>query len=115
MLGLAVDSSFGLTEKRKLQMACDAAAKAGATNGGGVTATSENYKTSILTEVENKFLRICSSLKSNSIDIYVIVQANTSYHTPCCNSTSNAYTVSNSTSSIGAALTAIQTKIAAKV
>ncbi|MDP1615593.1 MAG: pilus assembly protein TadG-related protein, partial [Methylococcales bacterium] len=39
MLGLAVDSSFGLAQKRKLQMACDATAKAGATNGNGVTAT----------------------------------------------------------------------------
>jgi Flp pilus assembly protein TadG len=39
MLGLATDSSFGLTQKRKLQMACDAAAKAGVTNGNGVTAT----------------------------------------------------------------------------
>jgi len=77
--------------------------------------TSANYKTSILTEVGNKFLRICSSLRSNSIDIYVISQANTSYYTPCCNVSSNAYTVSNSQSSIGTALTAIQTKIAAKV
>jgi len=39
ILGLAVDSSYGLTEKRKLQMACDAAAKAGVANGGGVSAT----------------------------------------------------------------------------
>lgn len=35
ILGLAVDSSFGLTQKRRLQMAVDAAAKAGAVNGGG--------------------------------------------------------------------------------
>ena len=35
MLGLAVDSSFGLTQKRRLQMAVDAAAKADAVNGGG--------------------------------------------------------------------------------
>lgn len=35
VLGLAVDSSFGLTQKRKLQAAVDAAAKAGAANGNG--------------------------------------------------------------------------------
>ena len=38
-LGIAVDSSYGLAEKRKLQMAVDAAAKAGAANGKGVSAT----------------------------------------------------------------------------
>jgi len=39
VLGLAIDSAVGLNEKRKLQMACDSAAKAGATNGNGVSTT----------------------------------------------------------------------------
>lgn len=39
MLGLAVDSSYGLAKKRQLQMAVDAAAKGGAANGNGVAAT----------------------------------------------------------------------------
>jgi len=39
MVGLAVDSSFGLAEKRRLQMAADSAAKAGAVNGGGILST----------------------------------------------------------------------------
>jgi Flp pilus assembly protein TadG len=46
ILGLAIDSSVGLANKRKLQMAVDAAAKAGATNGNGqiATITSESQK-----------------------------------------------------------------------
>lgn len=37
--GLAIDSSVGMEQKRKLQMAVDAAAKAGIANGNGVAAT----------------------------------------------------------------------------
>lgn len=46
MMGLAVDSSYGLAQKRKLQMACDAAAKAGMANGQGqlTTITTEAQK-----------------------------------------------------------------------
>lgn len=46
MMGLAVDSSYGLAQKRKLQMACDAAAKAGMANGQGqlTTITTEAKK-----------------------------------------------------------------------
>lgn len=39
MIGLAVDSSHGMAEKRKLQSAADAAAKAGAVNGDGALET----------------------------------------------------------------------------
>ena len=46
MLGLAVDTSMGLEQKRRLQAAVDAAAKAGAANGNGqtITITSEAQK-----------------------------------------------------------------------
>lgn len=39
IVGLAVDTSYGLLQKRKLQMAVDAAAKGGAANGNGQSAT----------------------------------------------------------------------------
>lgn len=39
MVGLATDSSLGLAKKRQLQMACDAAAKAGAVKGNGQAST----------------------------------------------------------------------------
>ena len=52
MMGLTVDSSHGLAEKRRLQMACDAAAKAGAKNGNGVTSitTSEANKVFVIND-----------------------------------------------------------------
>ncbi|MGV8949262.1 MAG: TadE/TadG family type IV pilus assembly protein [Candidatus Paracaedibacter sp.] len=39
VMGLAIDSSVGLEQKRKLQAAVDIAAKAGIANGNGVAAT----------------------------------------------------------------------------
>jgi Flp pilus assembly protein TadG len=49
MVGLAVDSANGLKNQKKLLMACDAAAKAGAANGGGVLATITSQAQSVFT------------------------------------------------------------------
>lgn len=79
------------------------------------TVTSSSFLTSILNAVSAKFFRICTNIKAQNIDVYLLSSANTGTLAPCCNTSANAYTIGNSSSSISAALNAIQTKIAAKI
>jgi hypothetical protein len=79
------------------------------------TVTTAVFQTRILNEVSAKFFRICNNIKAKNIDIYLLANANTATLAPCCNASANAYTIGNSNTSIAAALSAVQTKIMAKI
>lgn len=79
------------------------------------TVNTATFQTRILNEVSAKFFRICSNIKAKNIDIYLLSNANTATLAPCCNVSTNAYTIGNSNTSIAAALSAVQTKITAKI
>jgi Flp pilus assembly protein TadG len=76
-VGLAIDTSYGLVQKRKLQAAVDASAKAGAMNGGSQLAT-------ITSEAQKIF-------NANTINMTNITGPNVTY-----NSSSGVITVSAS-------------------
>lgn len=78
------------------------------------TVDTSTFKTNILSEVSAKFFRICNNIKANNIDIYLLANSNTGTLSPCCNASTNAYTIGNSSTSISTALSDIKTKIAAK-
>ena len=84
------------------------------TNYRGTTSSS-SYKQSILTEVNAKFFRICNNIKVQGVNIYLLAGSNTSTLSPCCNSSANAYSITNTSSSISTALTAVQKSIVASI
>lgn len=79
------------------------------------TVSSSSYSKSILNEVSAKFFRICSNIKAKNIDIYLLSNSNTSTLAPCCNTSTNAFTISNNNSDIAAKLTSIKNSIVAKI
>lgn len=79
------------------------------------TVNTTSFKTSFLNEVGAKFFRICNNIKAKNIDIYVISNANKTTLAPCCNTSANAYSISNSGTSISTALNAVKAKITAKI
>jgi len=79
------------------------------------TVNSSTYSTDVLNAVNAKFFRICKNIKAKNVNIYLMAANNTGTLSPCCNSSSNAYTIGNSGTSISAALSAISTKIVAIV
>ena len=85
-----------------------------ATNYKG-TVTGTSFKESILKEVSAKFFRICKNIKAQNIDIYLLANGNTGTLSPCCNVSTNAFTIGNSATSISTALNSVQSKIVAKI
>lgn len=83
-------------------------------NAYNASVSSSSYRTSILNEVRAKFFRICNNIKAKDIDIYLLANRNTSTLSPCCNSSSQAYIIGNSATSITTALNAVQTQIASR-
>ena len=79
------------------------------------TVNSTTFPANILTEVSNKFFRICNNIKAQNVDIYLLSNTSTSSLSACCNSSANAYTIANTSSSIATALSAVSAQIAAKV
>ncbi len=79
------------------------------------TVSASSFSASILNAVSAKFFRICTNIKAQNIDVYLLSSANTGTLAPCCNTSANAYTIGNSGTSISTALNAIRTKIAAKI
>lgn len=79
------------------------------------TVSSTSYATSILNEVSAKFFRICSNIKAKDVDIYLLSNSNTSTLAPCCNTSANAYTITNANSNIRAKLTSVKNSIVAKI
>jgi Flp pilus assembly protein TadG len=87
------------------------------TNSTNYTATvnSTTYKSSTLNAVNSKFFRICNNIKSKGVDIYLLAGNNKATLSPCCNSSSNAYSITNSSSSLSTAFNAIKSSIVAKI
>jgi hypothetical protein len=79
------------------------------------TVNTASFQTSILNEVGAKFFRICNNIKAQNIDIYLLANANAGTLAPCCSTSANAYTIGNSSASIATALSAVQSKIMAKI
>ncbi|MBM3469041.1 MAG: hypothetical protein FJX71_06395 [Alphaproteobacteria bacterium] len=79
------------------------------------TVSSTSYKDAILNESLAKFLRICTNMKAKNIDIFLLSPSNISTLAPCCNSSSNAYTITNANSVILAAMQAAKAKILTKI
>jgi Flp pilus assembly protein TadG len=80
ILGLAVDSSHGLVEKQRLQMACDAAAKAGSANGKGVAATITSQAQSVftantahMTNITGPTITVNTSAKTVTVSASIVV------------------------------------------
>ena len=84
-----------------------------ASNNWQGTLSISTYTPAILTAVQNKFNAICTSIKADGINIYVIAANGSSYYSSCVNSSGNIYTITNTTSSINTALQAVAAKIAA--
>jgi len=84
------------------------------TNYNG-TVNTATYQTDILNEVGAKFFRICNNIKAKGVDVYLLSNSNTGTMTPCCNSSANAFTIGNSSTSISTALSSVQTMITAKI
>lgn len=79
------------------------------------TSSVTSYPTSILNEISAKFFRICTNIKAKNVDIYLLSNSNTSTLAPCCNTGSNAYTITNANSDILGKLMNVQGKIVAKI
>lgn len=79
------------------------------------TVNMTSFRQSILNEVGAKFFRICTNIKAQNVDVYLLSNSNTSTLAPCCNTASNAYTIANTSASLSTALNAVKGKIVAKV
>ncbi|MGV8947825.1 MAG: pilus assembly protein TadG-related protein [Candidatus Paracaedibacter sp.] len=79
------------------------------------TVSSSAYSTPILNEISAKFFRICSNIKAKNVDIYLLSNSNTSTLASCCNTSANAYTITNSNSNITTKLTSVKNSILAKI
>gem|GEM_PF-2936148 len=79
------------------------------------TVSASSLATSVLNEVSAKFFRICTNIKAKGIDIYLLSNSNLSTLSPCCNTSVNAYPITNSNSDILAKLTSVRSSIVAKI
>lgn len=79
------------------------------------TVNMSSFQRSILNEVGSKFFRICKNIKAQNVDVYLLSNSNTTTLAPCCNTSSNAYTITNTSNSLSTALNAVKGKIVAKV
>ena len=79
------------------------------------TVNMASFQQSILNEVGAKFFRICTNIKAQNVDVYLLSNSNTTTLAPCCNTSANAYTITNTSASLSTALNAVKAKIAAKV
>jgi hypothetical protein len=82
-------------------------------NAYNSTVASTTYSNDILTAINSKFFRICNNIKAKNINVYLLSNSNTATLAPCCNTSANAYTIGNSSTSISTALSAIQSQILA--